>query len=395
VGADMARMLRYERAGAVWSDDLRSPYQLSKRMTRSSNPTCSELEGFRCTGFDGTDDKFALANVHGSVKTVEFRAYLASTTEQLIDLDGGSTYIHASAGTLTATGFTSPTIYIDGVATATIAASGWHHVAVTTGTAVNVTNLQLATDNTDFGEVYLAELKLWDRALSAAEILAIRDRSVWNYGLSLVSHLDMSQINPVDVGWPGNGNDGTGTGLAAANIVDGPYGLKAIELNGTDELITIADASTLDLLSTDDWSLSILINPATAAETGYVLAKFKAIPTGWYIYWDGANNKVTWYADDTILDSSAVFTDYDAWVHLIIARDGETTSFYRNGVTAGSGAGGALAANTNDLIVGNRTGGAAAATYFAGKIADLRIHNTALLPIQAADLNARLKQGVA
>ena len=71
----------------------------------------------------------------GNLKTVSFWASLETTTEELLKLSASHS-IEAAAGTLTATGFTAPTIYVDGVATTTITALVKHMITVTTDTTV-------------------------------------------------------------------------------------------------------------------------------------------------------------------------------------------------------------------------------------------------------------------
>ena len=71
-----------------------------------------------------------------------------------------------------------------------------------------------------------------------------------NYARHLVSCWDMSTINPPDLGWKGNGNDGVGTGLVAAtDIVEGVAGSKATRYNGTDEKTSMGDIGTIRTVS--------------------------------------------------------------------------------------------------------------------------------------------------
>ena len=71
----------------------------------------------------------------GSIKTVEFTVLPSTTTEELLDLDGGTHTVEVTAGTITATGFAAPIIYVNGVASTALIAGAKQHVVVTTDTA--------------------------------------------------------------------------------------------------------------------------------------------------------------------------------------------------------------------------------------------------------------------
>jgi len=78
--------------------------------------------------FDSTSDYVTTGNIGSGIKTVEFWVYPTSTTNYFVDLNG-SAYISASGGTVSATGFTSPTIYVNGAVSSTITANTWQHIA--------------------------------------------------------------------------------------------------------------------------------------------------------------------------------------------------------------------------------------------------------------------------
>lgn len=71
--------------------------------------------------------------------------------EKLIDLDGGTHVIEVSSGNLTATGFSSPTIYLDGsAASASVVASKWYHAVITTSTGFAVSDLDIGRQSTNY-----------------------------------------------------------------------------------------------------------------------------------------------------------------------------------------------------------------------------------------------------
>ena len=144
------------------------------RYTVASAPTIENSGDGKVMVLDGTDDKVTVGNLIETAKTVIIRAYLTSTTEQLLDFDGGTNYLDATAGTLAVATCADEVLYVDGSATATVTA-GWRSIAFTTATGIAVTNLQVATDATSFGQIKVAYVILSKRVWSSTEILAIHE----------------------------------------------------------------------------------------------------------------------------------------------------------------------------------------------------------------------------
>lgn len=84
------------------------------------------------------------------------------------------------------------------------------------------------------GTIY--EFKLFSRALSATEALNISRGDPFPYLRNIVS-LWKPAANGALIDVIG-GNDGTPVNIDASNVVDGPWGRKALSLNGSDELET-------------------------------------------------------------------------------------------------------------------------------------------------------------
>ena len=77
-----------------------------------------------------------------SVKTISFYVTLDTGTEDILDFDGGTHTITVSGGTISANGFSTPIICVDGDETSTITTSR-SLVTVSTDTAFDVTALQI------------------------------------------------------------------------------------------------------------------------------------------------------------------------------------------------------------------------------------------------------------
>jgi|GEM_PF-2586244 uncharacterized protein (TIGR02145 family) len=91
--------------------------------------------------FDGTDDYVDLGNVNNGVKTISFWVKASTTTNRIIDLNG-TAKVELSGGTITTSGISSPTIYVDGAVGSTLD-TNWHYVEITTGTGIDVSAAKL------------------------------------------------------------------------------------------------------------------------------------------------------------------------------------------------------------------------------------------------------------
>jgi len=185
----------------VWRQGSGSPWNVKYTLIDELDSTANDNDG-SCVGaldpnatgqidsgddFDGTDDYIDIGTGPTSVQTVSFWVYPQTTTECLVNLTGTSVCISANAGTVTAIGFTgTPTIYVDGESSSTIVAGEWQHVAVTTDTAENASNLDIGRiADANYLEGMMDEVRLSQTARTAAWIKAdcfSGDNSLLTYG---------------------------------------------------------------------------------------------------------------------------------------------------------------------------------------------------------------------
>jgi len=181
----------------------------------------------------------------------------------------------------------------------------------------------------------------------------------------------------------GNGNNGTISG--ATWTTSGKYG-NALSFNGTNALVTINNAPSLQLTSAmtlEAWVYPTTVNSAwrdviykgndnyylegTSSNSGHPVAG--AIVGGVYAEAVGPNSLTA-----------------NTWAHLAETYDGATMRLYVNGVQVASHAQtGAIATSTNPLQIG---GDSIYGQYFAGRIDEARIYNRALSQAEIqADMN--------
>lgn len=122
--------------------------------------------------FDGADDYIDVSDV----KTVQDTHSLSfwinpdSTTESILDLDGGTHYVQISSGTIIATGFSSPTIYVNGIVSSTVSTGEWSHVVITTATGFNSDNINIGRQGSNYFDGEIDEVKIYDFALSEDQV---------------------------------------------------------------------------------------------------------------------------------------------------------------------------------------------------------------------------------
>jgi len=295
--------------------------------------------------FDGVDDFVDVGSGPTAVNTVEFWVKPVTTTEYFVDLNG-SAYVSASSGTVSATGFTTPTYYINGVATAspTLTAGGWQHVAVTTGTGFNATDLDLGRiEGVGNLEGQLDQVQLFNYARSAAQV-------AWDYNRGKpVAYWDFDETSGTTANdASGNGNTGTNTG---ATITANCKLQNCLSFDGVTSNVAVTSTTSINAVSfwmkqTTTSNKSILYLDGTHSVTlasNVISANGFSSPT---IYVDGN-------AGNTVSDTN--------W-HLVTVIS--ATAF----------------------AVANPVIGKVGANYYTGLLDDIRFYNYALTATQVRDL---------
>jgi hypothetical protein len=135
----------------------------------TNGPTKTIGRVIQAISFDGIDDSIVIGTGYNGVKTISFWVKPNTTTQSIIDFNGTQT-VDISAGTVRGNSFTSPTIYIDGTATATFPDTDWHFVTITTGTGINASAFNIGKIASTYLNGSIDEVRLYSRVLSASEI---------------------------------------------------------------------------------------------------------------------------------------------------------------------------------------------------------------------------------
>jgi len=171
----------------------------------------------------------------------------------------------------------------------------------------------------------------------------------------------------------GYGNNGTLTNMAANDWVSAQYG-RALDFDGSNDFVTIADANHLDV--TGPVTLSMWVRGTSNANK--VLAE-KGVNGSLVMQPNGANQFYLLDGNASPVSVTGIGNlIFDgSWRHLCGLFDGTNRSLYVSGTAYVSTAMNTPTANAGAFVFGGRTGGVAAWT---GQIDDVRIYNRALTP---------------
>ena len=145
----------------------------------------------------------------------------------------------------------------------------------------------------------------------------------------------------------------------------------ALDFDGTNDHVSIADANSLDLTNT--FSIEAWINPDVVTGSQTILGK-----DGSYAFaLNGTGLRFT--TDSATLNATGVTIAAGAWTHVAVVFDSaQDATFYVNGVSKGTIAG---ADNANvtagDINIGRLLSSGTGSNYFGGQIEDVRVWSTA------------------
>lgn len=306
-----------------------------------------------CLYFDGSNDTATESTSISSIQTVSFwvKVLSTSTTEQIIDLNG-TDYFTSVSGTVTVNGFGTDTIYVDGVSGATtLTAGNWHHVAVTTTTGFSASALTFGNVSTNYGNMYLDEVKFFTSALTADQVKAEYTGGAAVFGASSSAN---TYLNQGLLGYwkldesSGNASDSSGNGLTLTNngtttYVNGEFG------NGSEHvpasLQYLSTATTISGVKT----VSFWTNPDV--NTNYYIS----LTSSTYITSSSGTLSATGFTDPTIYVNGVVSSTITAntWQFVTVT---DTTAI-----------------NANTFYIGRQ-----GSNYYDGTMDDVRLYDRAL-----------------
>ncbi len=318
-----------------------------------------------------------------SVKSVSFWTNPDATTNYYISLTSGA-YITSSSGTLSATGFTNPKIYVNGVETSTIIANSWQLVTVTTDTAIDANQFYVGRQGSSYYDGTLDEVRIYNRVLSPTEVAKL-----YNWAPGPVSYWKMDENTGQSLNTIAGsaGTLGIDSSIASddPNWTSGKFG-QALLFDGIDDIVrnddndiySFGNSTTDSAFSLEAWVY------ATNGISRYVAYK----ASEWYLRL-GTDGRLICEQEDisvagTIGRSWSPTFPTNGWHYVACTYDGSGvssgTKIYVDGIRVDdvnetSGSYVAMENSTNSV----RFGGI---SFFQGKIDDVKIYNYARNPAQ-------------
>ncbi len=159
---------------------------MERVMSQDFDAKGNEAGGY-ALDFDGSNDYIDIGSVGAGIQTISFwieADNITSRTDHVLDLNG-TDFIKIVNGEVTVNNIDSPTYYINGASgNRTIGAiDSWYHVAITTSTGINVTDMDIGRvegESPEYFDGKIDEVRLWNDIRTASEILTNYTKSLPN-----------------------------------------------------------------------------------------------------------------------------------------------------------------------------------------------------------------------
>ena len=356
--------------------------------------------------FNGTTSNITYRSVNG-VKSVRLKLTLATTTQAVLTLSATHS-ISVSSGTISATGFSSPTIYVNGAVSSTITTAE-SEIVITTATAINANTITLGKVSTShlngsvnsiqfFRDVktaqnvadlytgkYGKDNKLVpNRIATSFKIAKAKTNFVTTPPSSLnenglvFAYEGNKPINKTIVDISGNGNNGTlNGGVMYAGRIDG-----GLQFDGVNDYVSVADANSLDFNGTPFTYEFDLLLPAVLTSAMYLTDKgingfFVDVTSGAQLE-IGKQNVAFWQQNISLVSYLGKRT------HIVVGYDGTNKFIYINGTSVVNSAQSTnlIQANTSPLYLGV---GSSLLNFYKGTIYSAKLYNRALTAQQVKE----------
>lgn len=369
-----------------------------------------------------TDDVIVAKRNGMAAANAGYIVYLDATTDKLIFevSDGTDEYSLTSTTTFTTPGWHhfAITYEDDVVSTTEIYIDGLANNAVHSGTIANIGDITNAVAfvvgaESDAGSPFdgkIDEVRMYQGiVLQAARIKTLFDQA--EPDVTNTSALQTAGTGRLESGltayWrlddgtsgasPTTAADSSTNGITAGTLTNSPTWTtgqigSAVDFDGTDDYIAVADTPLLDFGDTDDFTLTGWFNRDTATTDDVIVAKRTTVlanSTGYVAYLDATTDKLVFEVsdgtDEYSLSSVSTFTSgaKTGWHHFAIVWDQDSSGgseIYIDGVADGATDSGTIG-NVGDLSNAFQFGigvNSLGNNPFDGKIDEVRVYSRTL-----------------
>ncbi len=341
-----------------------------------------------------------------STKTVEFWINPTTTTQNIMDLRTAATAasISVSSGTIAATGFTSPSIYVNGISTSTLTANTWQFVTITTSTAITANAIRFGRISSTSLSGKLDGIMFFDYVRTPAQI-------AWDYnhGAPVAWYTfdecqgAVSYNSAPSASGQAAGNNGTitigatgsytsagtcGSAVSTESWYAGTTGKfgAALALDGTNDYVTLGTPAALNTPYTSIAAWVNITNP-TDGNSREIYSRPNSSNNGTVgLRKDATNNFFQFQVrldgtESTTRLATGITTASTGWHHIVGTYDGSTMKLYVDGKEDASTtiAGTIDIDSLGSIAVGRHP---TSINYFSGLLDDVRIYSYALTPAQ-------------
>lgn len=353
-----------------------------------------------CLELDGSDDYVDLGDTNNNINTLSFWVKANSTTEVMIDLDGGIHTASSTSGTITANGFVSPTVYVDGVVASTVT-TGWHHIVFTTDTAIDANDVDIGRVGSSYFDGKIDHVRLYNYARTPAQIAWDYNRGKpiahWSFdecsGDTVYDQSVIYSSNAANNGTLNLGTSGVTATSTCASSTDGFwYNGKDGKINsagsfdGGDDMVLVTQNSTINLTDKTGYTVAAWVFADSDGESskGQIIQKGPQnylrvdSESGNYLDVEGS---LDLQGSDANLNITAGIAK-NSWHHIVMVYENDADDemdIYINGEHKGTSSGGSGNpwSESNDLRIGGTS-----SNNFDGKLDEVKIWNYALTPLQ-------------
>lgn len=359
-------------AGATWADGAQS--------SSFQKPMGDSLY------FNGTSQYVTIGTTISSVSSLSFWLKPSSTGTSIVDLDGGTHKISVNNGTLLASGFTSPSYYVNGIGSSTITLNTWNHVVITTATTFPATITTIGKSSSSYFTGYLDEFKIYPYVITPTKIAQEYNRGV-STALGVGRKTSDPSIAGGLVGWwkmdeaggntfyDSSGNNNTGTGISEPTFAQGTFG-KAVNFTTSYQGINIPDSP---LFGSSYFTASAWIKPITLGSNAAIINRRNAGNVGGFTI-ESPGQYLRCYA---YISGSYKYIDtptllLNVWQYYACSYDGTNLKAYVNGINVGTTAISGTMNNPASAIVRIGQNSTNFAVTFNGSIDNVKLYNRAL-----------------